>query len=377
MTFSSDQDGGAARLSRNAELVLGMRAEVFSEWEREVRKLVEGADRVLGPILINTLPPFYDNIAQALSPEYPRATATSGTNIAASHGADRARMTSYGPSEIVHEYQIFRKCFSAVADKRGVKLSRNDWQIVNVSIDSAVRESIDAFTEMHDGLRRQIAASLSHDMRGPLSVVMSAAQVMIAAPSRPDSPAIAEKILSNAKRLDDMVRELLDALSFSRGQRLPLSLSRFDMARLTMEVCEHVNDGGEPKCVVAGDSIIGHWCENSIRRAIENLVGNAVKYGDGEPIRIKVGEAFGRIILSVHNSGNAIPANQTGRIFQFLRREGRSQAAGWGIGLPFVQSVAESHGGTISLDSSPESGTTFTMDLPVDCRPFVDKTTPH
>ena len=44
---------------------------------------------------------------------------------------------------------------------------------------------------------------------------------------------------------------------------------------------------------------------------------------------------------------------------------------GWGIGLPFVKAVGESHGGSVSVDSSPELGTTFLIDIPVDCRPFV------
>ena len=66
-----------------------------------------------------------------------------------------------------------------------------------------------------------------------------------------------------------------------------------------------------------------------------------------------------------------IAPEQAERIFDYLRRENNCPAPGWGIGLPFVQSVAESHGGSIAVDSAPETGTSFIFDVPVDCRPFV------
>ena len=78
-------------------------------------------------------------------------------------------------------------------------------------------------------------------------------------------------------------------------------------------------------------------------------------------------------MLSVHNSGSTIPSASRDRIFEYLRREDSGKASGWGIGLPFVRSVAQSHGGSVVVDSSPETGTTFTIDIPLDSRPFVGK----
>ena len=83
------------------------------------------------------------------------------------------------------------------------------------------------------------------------------------------------------------------------------------------------------------------------------------------------------MMLSVHNTGNPIPAENRTRIFQYLwRQDNARDQRGWGIGLPFVQSVAESHGGSVAVDSSPEQGTTFLIDLPIDCRPFVTDEVP-
>ncbi|NGZ84908.1 sensor histidine kinase [Duganella aceris] len=368
--LETDQINGEDGLSSTSIKVLEMREAVFEAWEKEVRALIKNAQEILPPVLINTLPVFYDNIAEAMTPDHPRARATSNTDIAAAHGNERARMTSYSAEQIIHEYQLFRDVFFRIAEERGIPLSGEERAVVIRSIDSAVRESVQKFTSMHDTFRHRVAASLSHDMRNPLSVVVSAAQLLTMAPHSEKAPIFARKILDNGRRLGAMIEELLEALSFNKGQKLPLVLTRFDIMELARKVCDEANDTENAGCTVEGESVIGYWCENSMRRALENLVTNAVKYGDGGGIDVKIEEAHERMMLSVHNSGTAIPMEHRGRIFEYLRREGGNQD-GWGIGLPFVQSVAESHGGSIALDSSPATGTTFLIDVPVDCRPFV------
>lgn len=371
--LATDQKMTETGLSSTSRQVLAMREAVFEAWEQDVRRLITSAQDVLPPILLNTLPVFYDNIAEALTPDHPRVQGTSNTDIAAAHGNERARMTSYGPEQIIHEYQLFRDAFYRVADERGVTLSRAEWAVVTSSIDSAVRESVKKFTSMHDSFRHRVAASLSHDMRNPLSVVVSAAHVLQLAPHSDKTPVLAKRILDNGKRLGSMIEELLEALSFQRGQKLPLALTQFDVLDLVRIICDEANESRNARCTVTGVSVVGYWCENSLRRAVENLITNAVKYGDGQGIRIKIDEAHARMMLSVHNTGSTIPMEHRGRIFEYLRREGSGDRDGWGIGLPFVQNVAESHGGSVAVDSSPATGTTFLIDVPVDCRPFVDE----
>ena len=370
--LASDQKMNQNGLSATSKQVLAMRDAVFAEWESQVRSLIKGAQHILHPTLLNTLPVFYDNIAEALTPNHPRDDATSNTDIAAAHGDERARMTSYEPEQIVQEYQLFRDAFSRIADEQGVVLTRTEWGIVNGSIDSAVRESIRKFTSMHESFRHKMAAALSHDMRNPLSVVITAAHLLTIGATPDRTPAIARRILDNGQRLGSMIEELLDALSFNRGEKLPLDLSQFDVLKLAQEVCSDASVAVPGTCTVTGTSVVGYWCESSLRRALENLVINALKYGDGNGVQIKVDEAHGRVLISVHNSGNAIASEHHGQIFEYLWRDGSAKdKRGWGMGLPFVKSVAESHGGSVAVDSSPASGTTFLIDIPVDCRPFV------
>lgn len=80
-------------------------------------------------------------------------------------------------------------------------------------------------------------------------------------------------------------------------------------------------------------------------------------------------------MLSVHDEGASIPPDQIESVFQVFRRAAAAKqnpAQGWGSGLPHVRSVAESHGGSIGVDSAPERGTTFTIDILLDMRPFLD-----
>ena len=129
----------------------------------------------------------------------------------------------------------------------------------------------------------------------------------------------------------------------------------------------------------AGESVDGWWGRDAIKRALENLVGNAVKYGDPDkPIRFKVDATKGRVIMTVHNDGDPIPPEQTESVFQVFQRakavkEGNRQ--GWGIGLPYARSAAESHGGSIGVDSTKERGTTFLIDILIDSRPFQNAPT--
>lgn len=112
-----------------------------------------------------------------------------------------------------------------------------------------------------------------------------------------------------------------------------------------------------------------------MRRALENLINNAVKYGDNGVVKIMAVESRGRLMLSVPNGGIPIPQERHDRIFEYLNREGQpASRLARGIGLQFVKTVAESHGGSVCVDSSSATGTTFVIDVPVDCRPYVTAT---
>ncbi|QJE01382.1 HAMP domain-containing histidine kinase [Massilia forsythiae] len=377
MNLATDQNCNERGLSATARQFLALRDATMTRWEREIRSRVEGADALRSPVLTNTLPAFFDNIAEALSPGHCRQDATSNTNAAAVHGSERARMTPFGPDQVIHEYQILRESIAAEADGR-VALTAADWNVIDRSINHAVREAVREFVLIQDDLRRKLAASLSHDMRTPLAVIMNGAEVVQIASDPAIARRAAAKIASNAQRLAHMMTELLDALTSNAGEQLPLELSAFDMADLVAEVSAEYRQSGGVEVCARTEPIHGFWCRRTMRRALENLINNAIKYGDGGAVGIVAAHTRGRLMLSVHNTGNPIPKERYGPIFDYLTRDGAAAAAeGWGVGLPFVKRVAESHGGSIAVDSAPETGTTFLIDIPVDCTPFVGSASGH
>lgn len=369
MTLATDQNSDDAALSFTAQAFLGLRGAVIARWEHDVRLQIDGADALLGPVLTNTIPAFFDNIAEALSPDYPRADANSNNNAAAVHGGERARMTPFGPDQVIHEYQLLRAAIVAETAGR-LALTPADWRIIDRSIDVAIREAVREFTSIHEDLRRKLAGALSHDMRTPLSIIANGAELIKMVPDVPAAQRTAQKIAASAARLGHMMNDLLDAMTYNGGEKLPLTLGLFDIAELVDEVRDAYTRPGGIDIGTQAEPVRGNWCRGSLRRALENLVNNAAAYGDGGSVNIMTTQAHGRLMLSVHNTGNPIPKERQGRIFEYFVRDNAAAApTGWGLGLPFVKRVAESHGGSVIVDSSAETGTTFLIDIPVNAVP--------
>lgn len=156
------------------------------------------------------------------------------------------------------------------------------------------------------------------------------------------------------------------------ARALPLDISSFGLRELAEEVLRDAPPRPGPY-ELRGDAPPGHWCRRMLRRALENMVRNAWKYGDPErPLRIVIDhEAAGRVSVAVCNEGAPIPEDRIADVFLMFHRNAQNGVQGWGLGLPFVRHVAESHGGSVLIDSTAERGTTVTVDLPADARPFV------
>ena len=238
----------------------------------------------------------------------------------------------------------------------------------------AVRESVRAFVAASNTLRERFAGALAHDLRQPVANVTLAADLIL---QLAPPPAVAEwtrRILKNSERMTGMLDELLDALSIQAGDRLALTLDQLDLFALARSVAGRAREFQGADVRLSGLPVLGWWNAAALERALENIVNNAHKYGDaGTPIEVTVSENNGRAIVSVRNEGKPIPPQEFEAIFQqFVRSRDAndSTTGGWGIGLPYVRSVAQSHGGSAVVYSDAGSGTVFVIDVPVDARPF-------
>jgi PAS domain S-box-containing protein len=226
-------------------------------------------------------------------------------------------------------------------------------------------------------VRERFIAMVSHELRTPLSAAKASAQLIL---RRPEAHArhleLAARVVGNLERLDQMVTDLLDVSRLREGQSLALELSHFDLLELAQEVAEELATvHGDRFVVHADERVEGHWSREGLRRVLENLATNAVKYGEpGTPITLSVHRSENRAGLRVINLGKGLTPEEQAVVFHHFRRGeevDKGPQRGWGVGLTVVRGVVEALGGSLGVTSTPNSGTTFFVDLPIDSRPFM------
>jgi len=225
-------------------------------------------------------------------------------------------------------------------------------------------------------LRERFISVLAHDLRSPLSVIRSVAHLLNQqADQLGEHRELPGRALRNALRADAMIRDLLDVLRIRAGHELPLTLSDCDLLDVARAACGDLRDVYGDRFTLEGAApVLGVWSADALHRAIWNLAANAVKYGSPEaPIDVAVRGLDAGAELTVHNQGPVISEADRATLFEpFAQRtadEGRTRE-GWGLGLTLVQSCARAHGGSVTVASDPEQGTTFTLKIPYDSRPF-------
>ncbi len=361
-------------LSPAGRAIIDHKDTILKAWTSETRAAVAEAKKLSEPILVDTMPALLDNLAEMISPEHPRNTAAGDSTLAHEHGGERARMTEFNPSSVIQEFRILRKVLFRELKQVG-PLEEESAHMIHNFIDESIQASATAFSLVQSRLREHVLATLTHDMRSPLTSATLAADIIL---RKSDDELIrkqARKIRLSNRRIDGMIHDLLNTTMLRSGGKLDLKHEECDCTVLLEEIAEELPSEQASRLKISGnDELKGFWDRGHLKRALENLITNAFKYGDSDSdITLKVCLQSGRVIFSVHNFGPPIPKDEIEAIFQIFRRaeaatSGKRQ--GWGLGLPIVRAVAEAHGGSLAVDSLKDLGTTFIIDIPQDGRPF-------
>jgi signal transduction histidine kinase len=356
------------------ERLASRKEHVISAWEARVREDIPTASRESHLILVDTLPAILDQFAEALSPESPRQTATEGSSIAAEHGGERVRVTHFRLEDVVTEYKLLREVLFETLE-RDAPLSTGERRTLNSSVDQALSEACTGYALVSSSARDQIFAILAHDLRTPLSVAQTTANLILTKPDADELPSWAARIVENLGRVDRMLQDLLDGMRMESGARLQLELRPCDLVEIVCEAIERLRPAyGDRFRLDAGRPVHGYFDPDALGRAITNLATNAVKYGStSHEISVKVRAAHGRALMTIHNDGQHIPVEEQETLFRAFQRATVAEAdsgPGWGLGLAQVRAAVEAHGGSIGVDSALGRGTTFTIDIPSDARLF-------
>jgi signal transduction histidine kinase len=222
--------------------------------------------------------------------------------------------------------------------------------------------------------RERFVAMLTHDLRSPLSAAKSAAELIVRWPDKSDKVSgWAARVSDVIDRTDRMISDMLDASRVDAGQALALKFEHCDLRQIARDVCDDLAARHGNRFVVEADAAtFGNWSPDALRRVIDNLLSNAVKYGAAAtPIRVGVRRVDTRVLLTVHNHGTIIPVEEQANLFRPFHRTKLAQASdkrGWGLGLTLVKGITEAHHGVVKVESYPKTGTTFTIDLPLDAQ---------
>jgi len=226
-----------------------------------------------------------------------------------------------------------------------------------------------------DRLKDEFVATASHELRTPLTSLSGYLEMSLDPAEGPLSPT-RENHLRIVQRNANRLAVLVDQLLFlARADSHPLELYRqpVDLGELVGEAAETARPAAQAKNIalrVEGDPLLGVLADRpQLVRVVDNLVANAVKFTpDGGTVRLAARRDGEAAILEVTDTGLGIPrAEQVDLFNRFFRGTNAIEKAipGSGLGLAISQVIAEAHGSTIQVESTPGSGSTFRLSLPL------------
>jgi PAS domain S-box-containing protein len=227
--------------------------------------------------------------------------------------------------------------------------------------------------------REDFLSVASHELKTPLTPLALKLQSLARElGAQPDSDftrrarAHVEAGRKQVRKLSELIGDLLD-VSRIMGGRFALELEDVELAPLVREVASRYESQAEQAgCTLSLSlgEVRGRWDGRRLDQVVTNLLDNALKYGHGRPVRVRLAEEAGRAVLEVQDEGIGIePAGQS-RIFErFERAVSERHYGGLGLGLYITRTIVEGLGGHISVESAPGRGACFRVELPLQAPP--------
>lgn len=218
--------------------------------------------------------------------------------------------------------------------------------------------------------QRQFLSDASHELKTPLTVILSNAELLEAAPLEERPARWADNIHSEARRMRSLVEEMLTLARADNPVRTAVltEVSLSDVAADTVLAFEPVAfEAGKPLTEDIDPAVDVLGDREKLRQLTGILVDNAIKYGAEEnPIRLWLRKTDRQALLTVSNSGQPIPPEQLSHLFERFYRmdDSRGEQSGFGLGLAIARTIASEHKGTLRAESDAES-TRFTFVLPL------------
>lgn len=232
--------------------------------------------------------------------------------------------------------------------------------------------------EAVDAARSDLVATVSHEIRSPLTSVKGFTRTLLLKWDRYSDlqkQTMLETINEDADRVTRLLKELLD-VSRIDANRVQLHVSGTDVGKIATDVADKARQrpDGQDRVItvtVADDVPDLIFADpDKVEQILTNLVDNALRHAPDATVELAVGsDGDGGVRVDVRDDGPGVPADQQHTVFEKFARGRASRADGSGLGLYISRGLAREHGGDVRMTSVPGEGATFTLELPSGAAP--------
>jgi signal transduction histidine kinase len=221
---------------------------------------------------------------------------------------------------------------------------------------------------------------VAHELRTPLNTLFLETQLRGMQLDKGNMEAFGEAqlramVARDGRQIQSMIRLINDMVDVSRIRSGKLSIRPTQtelsalLDRIVSDLAQRTEAAGGSIALEAPQPVEGVWDEFRVEQIIINLLTNALRYGGSKPVKVTLAQQDGRAQIVVRDQGVGISPDDQARIFDPFERAGTKDVReGLGLGLYIARQLAESHGGTLDVDSAPEQGAAFSLTLPLQTR---------
>jgi signal transduction histidine kinase len=373
---------------RLAEFILTNRDAILAEWEAFAKSCEPASDSMsltalsdhaseMLTVIAKDLATFQGAREQSEKSKGHAAPLGPGKRTAAEkHGTGRAE-SGFTMEQMVAEYRALRASVVRLWTKAHGEITPSDLDDLtrfNEAIDQSLAESVTRFTQDLDESKEMFLAILGHDLRSPISAVMTSAKFMVETGDLKEPHlTLTQRIVSASSRMNQMVGALLDFTRSRLGGGIPVVPAPMNLGKLVHDVVDELSAAHPERQITidARGALQGEWDCERLTQVVSNLIGNAIEHGsDRSSVAVLAQADDESVTITVHNRGPVISDEQLDGIFSAMKglRPGRRASSGslgnLGLGLYIADQIVQAHHGKIDVESSAEAGTTFTVRLP-------------
>jgi signal transduction histidine kinase len=225
--------------------------------------------------------------------------------------------------------------------------------------------------EENEAFKEEFVAILGHDLRNPLSTILTTTRLMTMRKELPaETQRRLERVTVSGVRMERMIDQILDLARARLGSGIQIRRqATHDVVALVTKIVDELRVANPTRRIdVRSEGVCRALVDaDRLEQVVSNLVGNAIAHGDpDQPITVAVGVNAGMLTLTIHNHGSPIDPAFVPVLFDPFKRATKSakRSEGLGLGLYISERIVSAHGGTIDVVSSAEEGTSFRVTLP-------------